>query len=148
VWTGFAAAATLAQWALHETALLSMDMVSTSPVLSGVLLVMAGVFQWTPYKHACLSHCRSPLSFLMGRWRQGNWGTFVMGLEHGSYCVGCCWLVMTLLFVAGVMNLLWIGVLSALVLAEKVLPRGEWIANVLGLAMVAAGVALLAGFRP
>lgn len=105
VWTGFSALATLAQWGLHEAALLSPMMVSTSPILGGVLLLSAGIFQWTPWKYACLKHCRSPLGFLMTDWRDGAWGAFSMGLRHGSYCTGCCGFLMAFLFVAGVINL-------------------------------------------
>lgn len=106
VWTAFSALATLLQGALHGAALLSPMMVSTSPVLGGVLLLAAGAFQWTPLKRACLNHCRSPLTVILSEWREGTRGAFVMGLRHGAYCAGCCWFLMGLLFVAGVMNLL------------------------------------------
>ncbi len=95
VWTGFSAVATLAQWSLHAAALLSPMMISTSPILGGILLLAAGLFQWTPLKNACLKHCRSPLGFLMTEWRDGAQGALTMGLMHGSYCVGCCWILMT-----------------------------------------------------
>jgi predicted metal-binding membrane protein len=144
VWTAFSALATLAQWGLHATALLSSAMAATSPALSGGLLMAAGVFQWTPLKRACLSHCRSPLSFLMSEWREGAAGAFLMGLRHGAYCVGCCWVLMALLFVAGVMNLLWIAALAFLVMAEKILPRGNLIAHVAGIVMITAGVTHIA----
>ena len=144
VWTAYSAVATLAQWQLHRAALLSSTMAATSPVLSGGLLIAAGVFQWTPLKLACLKGCRSPLSFLMSEWREGTAGAFMMGLRHGTYCVGCCWVLMALLFVAGVMNLLWVAVIALFVFAEKILPRGELLAHAAGIALVTAGVALMA----
>jgi predicted metal-binding membrane protein len=101
IWTAYSAVATLAQWGLHKAALLSPAMAATSPVLNGGLLIVAGIFQWTPLKHMCLKGCRSPLSFLMSEWRDGKAGAFIMGLRHGSYCVGCCWILMALLFAAG-----------------------------------------------
>jgi predicted metal-binding membrane protein len=142
-WAGFSLFATLAQWALHALALLSPQMVSTSAKLGGGLLIVAGVFQWTPLKHACLSKCRSPLGFFMSEWRDGARGAFVMGLRHGMYCVGCCWALMVLLFVTGVMNLLWIAALAIFVLLEKVAPAGHWVARISGILLVAAGVWLL-----
>jgi len=142
-WTSFSAAAALAQWGLHRAALLSPMMVSTSPILSGGLLLAAGIFQWTPLKRACLRNCRSPLTFLMSGWRDGTAGAFFMGLHHGAYCVGCCWALMVLLFVVGVMNLLWVAVIALFVIAEKVLPRGELIAHIAGVALVAVGIGVI-----
>jgi predicted metal-binding membrane protein len=142
-WVGFSILATLAQWRLHRAALLSPMMVSTSSVLGGLLLVAAGVFQFTPLKRACLVRCRSPLSFLMSDWRDGQWGTFVMGLKHGAYCVGCCWMLMALLFVAGVMNLLWVVAIAVFILVEKVAPRGNLIGLIAGAALIVAGIALI-----
>jgi predicted metal-binding membrane protein len=144
VWTAFSALATLAEWGLHQAALLSTTMTATSPALDGGLLIAAGIFQWTPFKRACLKGCRSPLSFLMSEWREGGGGAFLMGLRHGAYCVGCCWFLMALLFVAGVMNLLWVAVIALLVMAEKFLPKGELLARVLGIALVIAGAARMA----
>ena len=143
VWTGFSLLATLAQWGLHSAALLSPMMVSTSGVLGGILLLAAGLFQWTPLKYACLKHCRSPLSFLMTDWREGSRGALVMGLKHGSYCTGCCWSLMALLFVAGVMNLLWVAAITAFVLVEKALPRGDLVGRVAGGVLVVAGLMML-----
>jgi predicted metal-binding membrane protein len=119
-------------------------MTATSPALDGGLLIAAGIFQWTPFKRACLKGCRSPLSFLMSEWREGGGGAFLMGLRHGAYCVGCCWFLMALLFVTGVMNLLWVAVIALLVMAEKFLPKGELLARVLGIALVIAGAARMA----
>jgi predicted metal-binding membrane protein len=143
IWTGYSALATVAQWSLHAAALLSPLMMSTSPVLGGVLLLAAGIFQWTPLKYTCLAHCRSPLGFFMTNWRAGTSGTLVMGLQHGSYCVGCCWVLMALLFVAGMMNLLWVAAISAFILIEKVMPHGQLVGRVAGGVLVLAGLWLL-----
>jgi predicted metal-binding membrane protein len=145
VWAGFSAAATLVQWGLHVTSLLSPMMVSTSPVLGGILLVAAGVFQFTPLKNACLAHCRSPWGFLMSEWREGTRGALIMGLRHGAFCVGCCWLLMALMFVAGVMNLLWAAALTAYVLLEKLVPAGRLVSRAAGLLAIGWGVWMVAG---
>ena len=144
VWAIYSVVAALAQAGLHAAALLAPAMVATSPLLAGGLLVAAGVFQWTPLKRACLAACRSPLSFLMTGWREGSAGAFVMGLRHGLYCLGCCWVLMALLFVAGVMNLLWVAAIAAAILVEKVVPRGDLVGSVAGVVLVAAGVLLVA----
>jgi predicted metal-binding membrane protein len=143
VWTAYAAVAAVAQWRLHEADLLSATMASTSTRLGGALLLVAGVFQWTPVKQACLAKCRSPLSFVMTEWREGRAGAFVMGVRHGAYCVACCWALMALLFVAGVMNLLWIAGLAIVVLAERVLPGGAAVSRVVGVLLLLAGVVVL-----
>ena len=145
IWTVFSAAATLAQGGLHAATLLSPMMETTSPILGGIILIAAGVFQFTPLKQACLSHCRTPLGYFMTEWREGKWGALIMGVRHGAFCVGCCWLLMALLFVAGVMNLFWIAVLAAYVLFEKVLPHGHRISWAFGGLMIAWGVWLIAG---
>ena len=144
-WVGFSAAATLAQWRLQEAFLLSPAGVSTSTRLGGGILIAAGVFQWLPWKSACLRHCRSPLSFLTTQWKDGTGGALLMGLKHGGYCTGCCWALMALLFVGGVMNLLWIAGLTIFVLLEKVLPRGEMIGKIAGAGLAVGGVWLLLG---
>ena len=104
-WAYFNALATSAQWHLEDASLLNKMMATTSPVLGGGLLLVAGLWQFTPWKYACLRHCRSPLIFLMARWRSGRIGTFVMGMGHGAFCLGCCWFLMALLFFGGIMNL-------------------------------------------
>jgi predicted metal-binding membrane protein len=119
-------------------------MAATSPVLNGGLLIAAGVFQLTPLKRACLKGCRSPLTFLMSEWRDGAAGAFLMGVRHGSYCLGCCWILMALLFVAGVMNLFWVAIIALLVMAEKILAKGEVLGHIAGIALVTAGVTLIA----
>ncbi len=138
-WTAFSAAAAAAQWVLHAAALVSAMMTSTSAVLGGVLLIAGGVYQWTPLKHACLVHCRTPMSFLMTSWRPGRTGALAMGLRHGSFCVGCCWVLMALLFVAGVMNVLWVAAIAAFVFIEKIAPRGDLIGRAAGVLLAAAG---------
>jgi len=122
-WTVFSLLATLAQWRLLEARLVSPMMESSSTLLSGALLVAAGAYQFSPLKHACLGHCRSPLSVLLNQWRDGYLGAFSLGLRQGAYCTGCCWLLMVLLFAFGVMNLIWIAALSVLVLLEKIVPQ-------------------------
>ena len=144
VWAIYSVVMALAQAGLHAAALLSPAMAATSPLLAGGLLVAAGVFQWTPLKRACLAACRSPLSFLMTGWREGRGGAFVMGLRHGLYCLGCCWVLMALLFVAGVMNLLWVAAIAAAILVEKVVPLGDVVGRLAGVVFVAAGVLLVA----
>ncbi|MEE9281267.1 MAG: DUF2182 domain-containing protein, partial [Myxococcota bacterium] len=105
VWTVFSLLATLANWTLHLGGLLSSMMGQATPLVGGFLLIAAGLFQWTRLKYVCLEHCRSPLGFLMADWREGSRGALLMGLHHGVYCLGCCWVLMALLFVLGVMNL-------------------------------------------
>ena len=145
-WTLFSVGATTAQWALEQAALLSPMMVSASPWLGGGLLIAAALYQWTPLKHACLVHCRAPITFLADHWRPGSSGALRMGLHHGLYCVGCCWVLMALLFVGGVMNLLWIALLALFVLLEKVLPQGELFSRLSALLLAGAGaLVILAG---
>ena len=144
-WGGFSVAATLAQWGLERLALLSpMDMTTTSARLGGLLFLAAGLYQLTPLKQACLAVCRSPFDFVVNHWRDGAAGALRMGLSHGLYCLGCCWILMALLFVGGVMNLLWVAVLAAVVLVEKLFPLGVWMARVSGVLLAAYGVGLLA----
>jgi predicted metal-binding membrane protein len=111
-------------------------MVSNSPILGGALLLAAGIFQISPIKYACLANCRTPIGFLMTEWRAGPRGALVMGLRHGLYCLGCCWVLMSLLFVLGVMNLLWIAAPAGFVLVEKVAPRGHLVSRLSGLVLI------------
>jgi predicted metal-binding membrane protein len=145
VWAGFSVLATTAQWGLHAVSLLSPMMASTSPVFGGVLLLAAGIYQWTPLKHVCLSKCRSPLGFVLNEWREGRWRALLMGLKHGVYCTGCCWSLMALLLVAGVMNLLWVAAIAGFVLLEKVAPAGDRLGRVAGVVLVGWGVWMVAG---
>ncbi len=147
VWVGFSACAALAQWALHRAAMLSPAMAASSPRLAGAILIAAGAYQLTPLKGACLRHCRSPLGFLMTNWRDGTMGALRMGLGHGVYCLGCCWALMSVLFVVGVMNLVWVGALTVFVLAEKIAPAGAVVARAAGAMMIVVGVLFVAGFR-
>jgi predicted metal-binding membrane protein len=144
-WTGFSLAATFAQWALQRGALLTPMMESASNVLGGVVLIAAGVYQWTPVKEACLSYCQAPLTFIMrhGGFRREATGALALGFRHGLYCIGCCWALMLLLFVGGVMNLLWIAALAVLVLLEKAMPFGKSVSRVAGVAFIAMGAWLL-----
>jgi predicted metal-binding membrane protein len=145
VWAAFSILATAAQWGLHAVSLLSPVAAITSPVFGGVLLVAAGIYQWTPLKHVCLSKCRSPMGFVLNEWREGRWGAFLMGLKHGVYCTGCCWSLMALLFVAGVMNLLWVAAIAGFILLEKVAPAGDRLGRVAGVLFIGWGVWMVAG---
>ena len=138
-WTLFSVGATALQWQLERTALLSPMLASVSPLFGGALLFGAGLYQLSPYKNACLSHCRAPASFFAAHWRPGAWGAFRMGLDHGVYCLGCCSVLMLLLFFGGVMNLLWVAGLAIFVLVEKIAPRGVWIAQLAGIVLLFAG---------
>jgi predicted metal-binding membrane protein len=144
-WIGFSLAATLVQWLVERAALLDSRMASASNLFGGIVLIAAGVYQWTPLKDVCLAQCQTPLQFLMrhGGFRSDVAGCLLLGLRHGAYCVGCCWVLMALLFVGGVMNVLWIAALALLVLLEKLTPFGRWVARAAGIACVAAGVWML-----
>jgi predicted metal-binding membrane protein len=144
VWTGFSAGATLAQYGLHQAALLSPAMVSSNGRLNGAVLLAAGAYQLTPWKAKCLTHCRSPLGFLMTKWHDGATGAFQMGFRHGVFCLGCCWGIMCLLFVVGVMNLVWIAMMTVFVLIEKVGPAGAFVRRLAGAAMILWGIAAIA----
>jgi predicted metal-binding membrane protein len=139
IWVIFSLLATIAQWGLDQVALLSPMMVATSPLLGASLLVAAGIYQWLPVKNACLQHCRSPFHFISLHWSPGNMGAFKMGLSHGAFCLGCCWVLMLLLFVGGVMNLVWIAAITLFVLLEKVLPVGDAGGRWMGIVMIVAG---------
>ena len=145
VWTVFSAAATLMQFGLEQAALLSPMMTSMSPVFGGLVLLGVAAYQWTPYKDACLRRCRSPVWFLSTYWQDGANGALRMGLAHGTYCLGCCWALMLILFVGGVMNLLCVAVITIFVLAEKVLPRGRDFGRAGAVLMGLAGIILIAG---
>lgn len=143
-WGLFSLLATAAQWLLVESGLFSPMMTANTPWLAGGTLCVAGLYQLTPWKHKCLSNCRAPAAFIAGHWRGGHAGALRMGLEHGLYCLGCCWILMALLFVGGVMNLYWIAGLALFVLFEKTLPRGHWLGIAAGVALLASGVEILA----
>lgn len=145
VWASFCIVAVTVQWGLEAMTLLSPVLVSASVILGGGLLIAAGIYQLTPLKQACLKHCRSPLQFILTRWRSGANGAFRMGIEHGAYCVGCCWFLMGLLFFGGIMNLYWISGLAVFVLLEKTIPVGHWIGYFVGIGLIVWGIIVLAG---
>jgi predicted metal-binding membrane protein len=140
-WVGFALAATLGQW-LMEGTLLSTALASASRIFSGAVLIVAGLYQWTPLKDACLSQCQAPIVFLQrhGGFRRDPAGAVGLGLRHGLYCIGCCWALMTLLFVGGIMNVLWIAAIAIFVLAEKVFFPGRLLSRIAGTLLIAAGL--------
>ncbi len=143
VWAGFSIAAVALQWGLEALTLLSPMMIAASGFLGAGLLLAAGFYQLTPIKQACLKYCRSPLQFIMTRWRNGPRGAFRMGVEHGTYCVGCCWFLMGLLFFGGVMNLYWIIGLALFVLIEKTVPAGHWLSYIVGVVLILWGTVTL-----
>jgi predicted metal-binding membrane protein len=142
-WAAFSFAAVLVQAALERWKLLAPMLDSANQWLSGALLLAAGIYQWSPLKHACLSKCRNPVQFFITHWRTGATGALRMGLEHGAYCVGCCGVLMLLLFAVGVMNLLWIAVIAAFVFVEKLLPAGRMTAKFAGGALIVVGLIVL-----
>lgn len=143
-WTLFSIGIAIVQWALHSAAILSPRMASRSDWFAGSVLIATGIFQWSPMKQSCLAKCRTPLDFLLTEWREGRSGALIMGLKQGTFCVGCCWLLMILLFVAGVMNLWWIALITIFVLIEKLIPHGLWFARGTGLLLAGWGVGLIA----
>jgi predicted metal-binding membrane protein len=142
-WGGFSLVAVVLQWGLERLALLSPMMQTTSVYLGAALLTGAGIYQLTPLKQACLRHCRSPIDFIAHHWRKGSSGAFRMGLEHGLFCLGCCWVLMSLLFYSGVMNLWWIGGLAFYVLLEKVAPAGPHLGRYTGALLIVWGLWVL-----
>ena len=143
VWAAFSLLATFLQWLLQRVSLLNPEMVTTSKVLGGVILIIAGIFQFTPLKNTCLHNCRSPISFIHQHWKDGKTGAVRMGIQNGMYCLGCCWILMLLLFVSGIMNILWIAIISLFVLVEKVLSSVKFISPVAGIALIAYGIIVL-----
>src|SRR6266851_2269832 len=144
-WLGFSLSATFLMWALERAAFISaMTMSSTSAWLSAAILFFAGLYQLSPLKHVCLRRCRNPADFLSRHWRPGTSGALRMGLEHGLFCIGCCWVLMALLFVGGIMNVLWIGMLALFVILEKVAPHGPRFAQIGGIVLLAWGATTLA----
>jgi predicted metal-binding membrane protein len=147
-WIAFSLAATSAQWALERASLLTPMMASANRIVAAILLIIAGLYQWTPLKDVCLSHCQAPLGFILSRggFQGAATSSLTLGFRHGVYCLGCCWALMVLLFALGVMNLFWITALAILVLLEKVMPLGRVIARFAGIAFFAGGVWML--FQP
>ena len=144
-WLGFSFFATLMQRGVEATGGIShMWMASKSAGFSAAILILAGIYQLSSWKHRCLSHCRNPAGFLSRHRRSGRLGAVRMGMEHGAFCVGCCWVLMALLFVGGIMNVLWIAVLATVVLLEKLAPRGPWFARLTGIVLLGWAAATLA----
>ena len=142
-WGLFGLSATLADWGLERAALISPLTGRLIPVLGAAVVTAAGIYQLTPLKSVCLTHCRSPFDFVLNHWRDGPAGALRMGLEHGLYCLGCCWFLMALLFAAGLMSLLWMAAITVFVWIEKLFPAGEWIARISGVAMLGFGIYLI-----
>lgn len=143
IWTAFSIGATALQVLFEQMRLASPMMVVTSKWLSGVILVAAGGYQWSSLKNKCLAECRSPIQFITGHWRAGRLGALRMGLAHGLHCLGCCWAIMLLLFVGGVMNVLWVTVIAGFVFLEKLMPAGRLVGRIAGLGLAGVGVFLL-----
>ena len=147
VWGGFSVAATALQVELIAEGWIDAMGVAARPGFTATLLACVGLYQWMPAKRACLDHCRSPVQFLIEAYRPGASGALLMGVRHGLYCLGCCWALMLLLFVGGVMNLLWVAVISAVVFVEKLLARGEWLRRAIGIAaLTAAAITVIRHF--
>jgi predicted metal-binding membrane protein len=145
MWGAFSLLAATAQTTLANRALLApMDLTVTTRV-GALLVALAGIYQLTPLKNVCLRHCRSPAEFISSHWRPRTPGALLMGLDHGLFCVGCCWVLMGLLFVVGVMNLFWVAAIAAFVLIEKIVPRGETVARASGVALLALAAYLALG---
>lgn len=144
-WAGFGLLATAAQWVLEQAALLNPMMTSASDSFGGAVLIAAGLYQWTPWKDACLRQCQGPLQFIMrhGGFRPEPQRALALGIRHGLYCVGCCWALMALLFVVGVMNLGWIAAIAVVVLLEKAVPAGRWLSRIGGVGFIGSGIWLL-----
>ncbi len=144
VWVAFGIFASALQWGLERAGMLTPMMGALrSATVAGLVVIGAGAFQLSPLKYACLSRCRTPLAFLMTAWRDGRAGALRMGFEHGLFCLGCCWALMLVLFVTGVMDLVWMAALTVLMLLEKIVPRGDWFARIGGVAMILLGIAML-----
>ncbi len=147
VWVVFSILATICQWILVSVTLLTPTMATASSTIGGLVLIAAGIYQWTPLKDVCLRQCQAPIAFLSshGGFRSDASGAVRLGIQHGAYCLGCCWGLMALLFVGGVMNFAWIGLIAILILLEKTMPVGRLISRLSGLLLAAAGVRLVFG---
>jgi len=143
VWAAFSLAATSLQWLLQQISLLNPEMKTTSKILGSVILITTGIFQFTAFKHTCLQYCRTPIEFVHRHWKEGKQGALRMGIQNGFYCLGCCWMLMVLLFVAGIMNLLWVALIAVFVLIEKITSQTKWISYVAGCALILYGILFL-----
>ena len=139
-WAAFSLLVTILQWALQQINWLNPMMIVTNKIAGSSILIAAGVFQFTTLKQKCLHYCQSPIEFIHRKWKEGQYGAFKMGVYNGAYCLGCCWLLMVLLFVSGIMNLLWIAVISFFVLVEKLIPQSKWISYLAGIVLIIYGI--------
>lgn len=139
-WALFSLLATVLQWGLQQISWLNPEMIITNKILGSIILITAGVFQFTPLKQACLHYCQTPIDFIHRKWKEGRMGAFKMGVVNGIYCLGCCWMLMVLLFVSGIMNLLWIAIISFFVLLEKLIPNSKLISYSAGIGLVIYGI--------
>lgn len=143
VWAAFSLIATLLQWLLQQVSWLNPGMIITNKILGSVILASAGIFQFTPLKQTCLNFCKSPLEFIFKHWHEGKKGAIKMGIKNGAYCVGCCWVLMVLLFVSGVMNILWVALIALFVLVEKVFAKAKWISFAAGVLLIAYSMLII-----
>lgn len=143
VWGVFSLLATVLQWGLQNLSLLNPDMITTNKILGGVILIGAGIFQFTNLKQRCLHYCRTPIDFIHRNWKEGKTGALRMGIENGIYCLGCCWILMIILFVSGIMNLLWIALIALFVLIEKTLSQMKWVSFLAGMVLIIYGIMFL-----
>ncbi|MBV6425110.1 MAG: hypothetical protein NAOJABEB_02924 [Steroidobacteraceae bacterium] len=143
IWLAFSVLATVLQIAWIATGWIDAMGVSARSTGTAAVLIAVGLYQWTPAKRACLAQCQSPAEFIVRAHRPGLRGGFVMGLHHGLYCLGCCWALMLLLFVGGVMNLAWVAVIAAIVIVEKLVPRAPWLPRLVGVGCFAAAVTVV-----
>lgn len=145
VWAAFSLLATVLQWFFQQVNWLNPEMIITNKILGAAILIGAGLFQFTSLKTRCLTFCRNPVDFIHSRWKEGKIGALKMGISNGLYCLGCCWILMVLLFVTGIMNLLWIAIIAVFVLIEKLLPQAKWISYTTGAALILYGMWILNG---
>ena len=145
IWVIFSLVMALIQFILHNLALVSSEIKIVNPAFSGIILISAGAYQFTRVKEVCLKNCQSPLGFMMDYWKEGKLGAFIMGLRHGLYCVGCCWILMIILFAAGVMNLLWVSLIAIFIFLEKVIQRNSMFSYISGFLLLIWGLGLIAG---
>ena len=143
-WLVYAFAAAVVQRALQRTAMMSLSGAAILPRVGALVLLIAGLYQFTPLKRACLTHCRTPLGYFLARWQDGRIGAMRMGLHHGLFCIGCCWALMTTAFAVGMMNGWWMAALSVLTLREQTAPQGEALRRSVGWAFLFAGMWWLA----
>ena len=147
VWAGLGVGVTMLQWFISDTFATSASLLDVAPVVGAVVLIMAGLYQWSALKEACLSQCRSPMKYFLLHWHEGKTGAVRMGMQHGLYCAGCCWALMAIMFVGGTMNVVWMAILSVIMLVEKILPKGQVFgqnfSGVIGVALVVWGLSLI-----